>query len=72
MNAINKPAHIESLVDEISLDTTKTQAETIDTLPKKDSLWINVWYGLGMLAFIVVPTLIPGLTVRTIIIGYVC
>jgi len=34
------------------------------------SLWSNFWYGLGMLAIIVVPPLIPGTTIRSLIMGY--
>lgn len=35
-----------------------------------DSLWSNLRYGLGMLAVIVIPPLIPGASVRLLIMGY--
>lgn len=35
-----------------------------------DSLWSNLRYGLGMLAFIAIPPLIPGASVRFLIMGY--
>jgi len=35
-----------------------------------DSLWSNIKYGLGMLAIIVIPPLIPGTSVRTLIMAY--
>ena len=37
-----------------------------------DSPMSNIKYGVGMLAFIAIPPLIPGVTIRTIIIGYMC
>ena len=40
----------------------------IDNTP--DSLWSNLRYGLGMLAIIVIPPLIPGSSVRLLIMGY--
>lgn len=35
-----------------------------------DSLWTNFRYGLGMLLVIVIPPLIPGASVRLLIMGY--
>lgn len=35
-----------------------------------DSLWSNFGYGLAMLAVIVVPPLIPGASVRSLIMGW--
>lgn len=35
-----------------------------------DSLWSNLRYGLGMMAVIVIPPLIPGASVRLLIMGY--
>lgn len=35
-----------------------------------DSLWSNFWYGFGMLAVAVSPLLIPGISTRGLIIGY--
>lgn len=35
-----------------------------------DSLWSNLRYGLGMLAVIVIPPLIPGASVSLLIMGY--
>ena len=32
----------------------------------------NIKYGLGMLAFMAIPPLIPGVTTRIIIIGFMC
>ena len=35
-----------------------------------DSPWSNLKYGLGTLAVVVIPTLIPGVTGRGLIMGY--
>jgi hypothetical protein len=35
------------------------------------SLWSNLAYGLGTLAFLVIPPLIPGVTTSGLIMGYV-
>ena len=37
-----------------------------------DSPMSNIKYGVGMLAFIAIPPLIPGVTIRILIIGYMC
>ena len=37
-----------------------------------DSPMSNIKYGVGMLAFLAIPPLIPGVTIRIIIIGYTC
>ena len=37
-----------------------------------DSPLTNIKYGVGMLAFIAIPPLIPGVTTRSIIIGFMC
>jgi hypothetical protein len=37
-----------------------------------DSFMSNIKYGVGMLAFIAIPPLIPGVTTRIIIMGYMC
>ena len=37
---------------------------------KPDSVWSNIGYFLGMLAAIVIPPLIPGVTSRGLIIAY--
>ena len=35
-----------------------------------DSLWSNFWYGFGMLVVLVSPLLIPGISTRGLVIGY--
>jgi len=54
---------------------TKTQqgigSITPPTEYKPDSIWVNILYGLGMLAFIIIPPLIPGTSTRILIIGYI-
>jgi hypothetical protein len=35
-----------------------------------DSLWSNFWYGFGMLVVVVSPLLIPGISTRGLVIGY--
>ena len=35
-----------------------------------DSLWPNFWYGVGMLVVVVSPLLIPGISTRGLVIGY--
>ena len=55
-------------------DTTQPKSDSsrkdsiIDNMP--GSLWSNLQYGLGMAAIIVIPPLIPGSSVRLLIMGY--
>lgn len=35
-----------------------------------DSLWSNLWYGLGMFVVAVIPPFVPGVSTRGLIIGY--
>ena len=37
---------------------------------QQSSIWSNIKYGLGMLAFIVIPPLLPGVTTRHLVIMY--
>ena len=48
-------------------DSSGKEYNSFDT---PDSLWSNLIYGLGMLAVIVIPPLIPGASVRLLIMGY--
>ena len=63
--------------DEIVSVTTLTKKlqETVPITPSSeyipDSVWVNIRYGLGMMAFIAIPPLIPGATVKLLIMGYV-
>ena len=38
---------------------------------KPDSIWSNIKYGTGMLAFMTIPPFIPGVTVRGLVFFYV-
>jgi len=49
---------------ELKNSTLLTETENTPT-----SLWTNVWYGLGMLAFILLPVYTPGITVKITVIG---
>lgn len=53
---------------------TKKLQKTVPITPSSeyipDSVWVNIRYGLGMMAFIVIPPLIPGASVRLLIMGY--
>ena len=62
----------ETLPEKTTYDTeTKPQARS--SLTSTDnihtSLWSNVWYGIGMLTFILIPVLIPGMSVEVTVIG---
>jgi hypothetical protein len=56
-----------------SISENQTKLEASDSLTttnyKPDSYWSNVMYGIGMLAFIMIPEAIPGLTVEVTAIG---
>ena len=59
-------------------DGSETLSNSDNDIPTRvvngndDSPMSNIKYGVGMLAFIAIPPLIPGVTIRTIIIGYMC
>ena len=50
-------------------NTDSSRKESISNYTP-DSLWSNLRYGLGMIAVIVIPPLIPGVSVRLLIMGY--
>ena len=53
-----------------SLLNSDNDASTLVVNDNHDSPMSNIKYGVGMLAFIAIPPLIPGVTTRIIIIGY--
>ena len=55
-----------------SLLNSDNDASTLVVNDNHDSPMSNIKYGVGMLAFIAIPPLIPGVTTRIIIIGYMC
>jgi len=55
-----------------SLLNSDNDASTLVVNDNHDSPMSNIKYGVGMLAFIAIPPLIPGVTMQTIIIGYMC
>lgn len=55
-----------------SLSNSDNDAPTLVVNDDHVSFISNVKYGVGMLAFIAIPPLIPGVTTRIIIIGYMC
>ena len=50
--------------------TSQIRQKETDTRHTSDSLWSNLKYGLAMTAVIVIPPLIPGTSVRLLIMGY--
>ena len=66
MNNINLPR--KKLLPDKANSKTRTKLEASDALTtidyKPSSRWTNVWYGIGMLAFILIPVFIPGMTVK--------
>ena len=71
-NKRNSTKNNSSLSDK---NTSETQAklQASDSLTtnnyKSDSYWSNVLYGIGMLAFIMIPVVIPGMTAEVTAIG---
>jgi len=55
-----------------SLLNSDNDAPTLVINDNHDSFMPNIKYGVGMLAFIAIPPLIPGVTTRIIIMGYMC
>jgi hypothetical protein len=55
-----------------SLSNNGNDTSAIVVNDNDDSPMSNIKYGVGMLAFIAIPPLIPGVTIRLIIIGYMC
>jgi len=55
-----------------SLLNSGNDAPTLVVNDNDDSFMSNIKYGVGMLAFIAIPPLIPGVTTRIIIMGYMC
>ena len=85
MNKLTIQSRLDNQIDSVAVDSLPVaQQETMSalnlsdsasqkndaasTLP--DSLWSNLWYGLGMLAVAVIPPFIPGVSIRGLIIGY--
>lgn len=58
--------------DSASLSNSHKDNPTLVVSDNDDSPMSNIKYGVGMLAFIAIPPLIPGVTIRIIIIGYMC
>ena len=55
-----------------SSSNSDNDAPTLVVNDDHDSFMPNIKYGVGMLAFIAIPPLIPGVTIRIIIMGYMC
>jgi hypothetical protein len=51
-------------------DASTGQLKTPVNESTPDSLWSNFWYGFGMLVAVVCPLLIPGISTRGLVIGY--
>jgi len=58
--------------DSASLSNSDNDTPTLVVKDNDGSPMSNIKYGVGMLAFIAIPPLIPGVTIRIIIIGYMC
>ncbi len=52
------------------MNRTTSQNKEKDYENISDSLWSSLKYGLGMITVIVIPPLIPGASVRLLIMGY--
>ena len=55
-----------------SISNSDNDAPILVVNDEHDSFMSNIKYGAGMLAFIAIPPLIPGVTTRIIIMGYMC
>ena len=68
----NRASQNDEIVSVATL--TKKLQETVPITPFSeyipDSVWVNIRYGLGMMAFIVIPSLILGASVNLLIMGY--
>ena len=64
---VNSPHDVSA-----SLSNSDNDAPALVVNDNDDSPMSNIKYGVGMLAFIAIPPLIPGVTIRIIIIGYMC
>lgn len=72
MNNINNSTKNSSLTDKNTSESKKIKTyddSLTSTNYKPDSYWSNVLYGIGMLAFILIPVVIPGMTVKVTAIG---
>jgi len=72
MNNIINSANSNLLTDENTSKThTKSQARDSQEVPsyKPASYWSNIMYGVGMLAFIMIPVVTSGMTVKSTVIG---
>ena len=54
----------------LATDSTRNNKKLV-YVHTPDSVWTNIKYLLGMLAALVIPPLIPGVTSRELIMGYV-
>ena len=86
MSGLKIPAQLDhQIVSDVSIPLATAQKPTVimtqpdasteqDKVPVNestpDSLWSNVWFGLGMLAVVVSPLLIPGISTRGLAVGY--
>lgn len=58
------------ITDQLNLDKKLSEQETHpDYL--QHSLWSNLWYGLIMLAIIILPPLIPGASTQVLVASYI-
>lgn len=73
---MTKSTNTASQNDEIVSGATQTKKlqETVPITASyeyiPDSVCVNIRYGLGMVAFIVIPPLIPGASTKLLIMGY--
>ena len=58
--------------NETDAPTTKHENQNVksEDLYTPDSIWSHVWYGTGALIVVSIPPLIPGITVRMLVLGY--
>ena len=72
MKYINNSTNNSSLSDKNSSESQKKlpASDSLTTTDyKTDSYWSNVLYGIGMLAFILIPVVVPGMTAKVTAFG---
>ena len=77
MNASKSHDHIDSatlLSESITVNEPSELTDNDNKFRNKseqtNSFWPNIFYGMGMLAFIIIPPLLTGASIRVLITGY--
>lgn len=74
MNNMNSVNHQTQHNDEIILDAAQSNINDPEkeavSYHASDTPWLNIQYGLVMIAIMAIPPLIPGVTIQLLIMGY--